>query len=99
MDKKVMEYMDALNKCTNMNNLGGSCFENCMYRENGCCELVKNEIITTFLNELNKQNEKAKQSRCMIGDRGTIYLSEAMRKTLNIKSGDFLNIETIKVIN
>lgn len=112
MDKKVKNNIDILNSCKNRNNLGNSCLEHCAYRENGCCELYKNEIITTLLREIIGENitysenfiwdlkdfienreKNSSLNRCMIGDRGTIYLTEKMREKAHIKSGDFLSIE------
>lgn len=112
MDRTTKEYIDILNNCKNKENIGNSCWEHCAYRENGCCELYKNEIITTLLREIvgenvtysenfiwdlkdsieNRENNSSLNC-CMIGDRGTIYLTEKMREKAHIKSGDFLSIE------
>ena len=48
-DKKANDCIQALNCCTNRDNVGNRCWEKCVYRENGCCELDTSEIITTLL--------------------------------------------------
>jgi hypothetical protein len=50
--EKIEMYQNALNKCENLNNFGNGCYEFCAYRENGCCELSKEEIIRLCLEEL-----------------------------------------------
>lgn len=45
-------YETIQNKCHNLNNFGGNCYEFCGFRENGLCELSKNELINLSLKEL-----------------------------------------------
>lgn len=48
----VDDYKKAKVICKNKNNFGKACYEFCPYRENGCCELSKNNLIDYSLQEL-----------------------------------------------
>lgn len=48
----VRDYLKAKQICKNQNNFGNSCWEHCPYRENGVCELSKEEGRKLAIKEL-----------------------------------------------
>ena len=50
--RNIQNYLNSIKYCENKKNFGGSCWECCPFRENGCCELSESEGIQLVLNEL-----------------------------------------------
>lgn len=52
MENKILDYENANKICLKRKNFGGRCYESCGFRNNGCCELSKSELIDISLEKL-----------------------------------------------